>query len=100
MVVDPAEDVGKLCLWIDAVQLRRLDQPVGNRCALPAPLRANEEVVLPASSHGFYGPLGAVVVDLQASLLEMGSQARQAGQGVTGRLREFGFTGDLGELGM
>ena len=99
VIGDAAKDVGQPGLRIDAVELGGLDQGVGDRSTPAAALGANEQIILPAQSHGFHRALGAVVVDLQAAMLEIGPQTWQAGQGVADRLGEFGFARDLAELG-
>jgi hypothetical protein len=54
--------------------------------------------VLPAEGHRLQGSLGAIVVRLQAAMLEVGPELPHAGQGVADRLGQLGLAGDPEQL--
>ena len=61
---------------------------------------ACEEVVFAAERDGPHGALDDIVVDFDASVIEIAGQTRPARQRVTDRLGDGRFAGDGGELGL
>ena len=51
-----------------------------------------------AEGHRLQGSLGAIIVRLQAAMLEVGLELPHAGQGVADRLGQLGLAGDPRQL--
>jgi hypothetical protein len=71
MCGDAGEHVAEIEFRIEAVELGRADQRVEGGCAFSTRVRTGEEVVLSAQSHGVQSAFRAVVIDLQATILEI-----------------------------
>ncbi len=62
MVGNALEDIGQPCLRINAIQLCRFDQRIGDGGGSPASLRSGEEPVFPADGYRTHGSFGGVVI--------------------------------------
>ena len=67
---------------------------------LPPPSEPTKRIVFAAEGDWLHGSLGRIVVRLQEAVVEVGPQPLHPGQGVADRLGQFGFAGDLRELGV
>ncbi len=69
MIVDPGQDVSKIGLRVEAVQLGRLDQ--GHRLGegFATGITACEEPVFPADANRAHRPLGRIVIDGDAAIV-------------------------------
>src|SRR5687767_12095983 len=97
VVGDAGEDVSKVCLGIETVQLGALDEAVEYRRALGAPVGAGEQVVLAPDGDTAKGSLGRVVVERDAAVVEDSGQRRPSRQHVAKRAGQFGAAGELRE---
>lgn len=98
VVRDAGEGVGEPSLRIDGVQLGGLDQGVGDGGGAAARLRVDEEVIVPPEGDGAHAAFGGVVVQLKNAVVEVGTQAFHAGQGIADGHGEWGFARGHGEL--
>lgn len=83
MISDTAEDTGESNLCAGSVELRGLDQRVGDGCGLAPAFRAGEEPVLASDGHPTDRPLSSIVVDLQPAV----GEATSAGHRLAGAWR-------------
>ena len=95
VVGDARQHVAQVRLWIQAVQLCRFDEAVKGCRPVGAPLRAGEEVVLAPDRDATQGPLGGVVVEREAAVIEGTGQRRPSREHVAERACEFGAAGEL-----
>jgi hypothetical protein len=98
VVCDACQDIGKPCLRIDAIQFGGFDQGVGDGDGFATGLRSDEEVVLSAQCEGAHSAFGGVVVDLKDAVIEVGTQACHAGQGISDRGGQRAFARYVLEL--
>ncbi len=85
----PGEHRGQVGFRVVAVHLGRLDdgQEVGD--ALAALVRAGEQPVFAPDPDGPHRPLGNVIIDLDAAVIDVNPKGFPAGQGVAHCLREL-----------
>lgn len=92
------EDAGQIGVWLDAVELRRLDQRGDDPPVLGALVVTGEECVLAVEGDWADRPLDGVAVDLDAPVLEEQGEAVPELGDVAQRLAERGFGGDAGAV--
>lgn len=95
MLGNVTEDISQVGLGIEAVQLGRFDQRVEGGCALGAPIRAGEQLVLAPDRDTAQRPLGRVNVEPDATVIEHPGQRTPAAQHVAERLGQVRGTGEL-----
>ena len=98
MIVDPVEDVGEVCLWVEAAHLRALDKRHRTRQGFAAGIRSGEEPVFPPDADRAHGALGCIVVDGEAAIVEEEREGRPPVQGVAEGLGEIALAGNAGQL--
>ena len=76
VIGDTGQHVGKPGLWVNLVQLGRDNQGVHGRRAGAATVRACEQPGLPAKGNAAQGPLGGIVAEADAPIIE------EAGEGL------------------
>jgi hypothetical protein len=106
VVGDAGEHVAEVGFGIEAVELGGLDQGIEGGGAFAAGVGAGEEIVLPAEGQRPDLPFGGVVVDLQATVVEVAAERGPVVAGVADgsgqlalprQLRQHGVEGG-GEL--
>jgi len=75
MFSNAAEDIGKPSLWIDVVELGCLDQRIGSRRRPATRFRPREKPIFSAEGYAPHTPFCRIVVDGQATILEIGAQS-------------------------
>ena len=94
-VGDSGENVGEVMLWVDAVELGGLDEGVHGCSPSTASIGTGEEVVLAANPDAAQRPLGGIVVERQAAVIEAADECGPArshvaeGGGELGLARQF-----------
>ena len=83
VIGDAAEDIRQLCLRINTIELRGLDQRIGNSSRLATPVRAHKEKILAPESYAAHATLGSIVVNAETPIVEIGSQSFKADQAIT-----------------
>src|SRR5437764_2617260 len=91
MIGDPTQDVGEPSLWIDAVELSSLDQREHRSGALAAAVGASEQPGLAADCDPAQRPLGGIVGQADASVVEKAGEDEPALQHVIHGLGGFGM---------
>ena len=76
MIGDAGEQVGEVLLRVDAVELGGFDQGI-ERGAFAAGIGAGEQVIFAADGDAAQRPLGGIVVELQAAVVEAANSAFQ-----------------------
>ena len=93
MVGDPGEHVGKPSLRIDAVHLRRHDQRVHECSSVTVAVGAGEQPGLPPERDPAQGPLGGIVGQADAAILEEPGKAWSSLEHVVHGLGDRGVAG-------
>jgi len=70
MLGNAAKDVGEPSLWIDIIELRRLDERIGSRGSSAASLRSGEKPIFPSDRYAPHTPFCRIVVDAEAAILD------------------------------
>ena len=91
-------DVRQAGLRIKAVQLGGLNDCHGARQGFGTGVRAREAPVLPSDPDRTQGPLGHIVVDGHAAILEEQAKGRHPAQAVAEGLGQISLARDAGQL--
>jgi len=75
MLGNGAENIGEPSLGIDLVEFRRFDERIGSRRSSAASLRSGEKPIFSADGYAPHTPFCRIVVDGQATILEIGAQS-------------------------
>jgi hypothetical protein len=100
VIGDAGEDVAEIALRVEAVELGGLDEGEDAGGAVAALVRSGEEPVLAAEGDRADGALGGVVVDFDATVVEVSGERRPAGEGVADGLGDGALGRDAGEVGL
>ena len=95
---DAGEHIGQPCLWIDVVHFGRDDQAVHGGRTLATAIGAGEEPRLASESNPAQGPLGSVVRQADAPVVEEAREGSPALEHVVHRLGDITATRELGPL--
>jgi hypothetical protein len=95
MVGDTAEDIGKIVLRVDGVELGAFDQRVHGGGASATGIGAGEQPVLAANRDATQGALGSVVVEGKPAIVKAAGQCGPARPHVAEGAGELGFAGEL-----
>ena len=79
---EPLEDVGKVCLWFDAVTFTGFQQCVDDRTTVAGFGVSNVQPVFGAEFAGPDTLLGEVVIDAGLRMVDKGGQLGPLGQGI------------------
>ena len=85
------QSVAQVCLWVDAVELRGVDEGVDGCGPVTAGVRTCEEIILPAHGDAAHGVLGNVVVHLQPPVGDEPGQSLAAVDRIAECIRQGGF---------
>ena len=91
MIGDATQGVGEPGLRVDAVELGRLDQGKHCRGALAAAIRAGEQPRLAADCDAAQCPLGGIVGEADAAVVQEAGEGWPALQHVVDCLGDFGM---------
>jgi hypothetical protein len=83
VVDDTAENISQPRLRIDASELGRFYQRVGNRSLLSSAPRTRKKLIVALESYTPHATLRCVVVDTEASIVEIGSQSFESRQAIS-----------------
>jgi hypothetical protein len=89
VVDDTAENISQPRLRIDASELGRFYQRVGNSCLLSSALRTSKKLIVALESYTPHATLRCAVVDAEASIVEIGSQSFEPRQAITNGSSQF-----------
>jgi hypothetical protein len=89
VVDDTAENISQPSLRIDASELGRFDQRVGNSCLLSSALRTSKKLIVALESYTPHATLSRIVVDAEASIVEIGSQSFEPRQAISNGSNQF-----------
>ncbi|PZW90426.1 hypothetical protein DFS13_13925 [Burkholderia sp. 28_3] len=91
MVSDALENIGEICLGIEAVQARRADQAIHRGSTFVTGVGAGEQVIPSAEGDAAQHSLGDQVVDFRAPVAAVVNERRPAIQRILNRLGCVGF---------
>ena len=95
---DAGDDVGEVCLRVDAVELGGFDDRSDGRPVLTAAIGTSEERILAIQRTGTDGAFNDVGVDLDPAVVEKARQTRPARERVADCFGEFALLANQGEL--
>jgi hypothetical protein len=94
VVYDPRDDVGEICVRLDAAEFAGLDERSDCRPVHGAAVRAGEERVLPIQRDRANAALDDIGVDVDAAIVDEAGKALPAGERIADRLGEFALLAD------
>ena len=79
MICNATENNSRPCLRINAVELASFDERVGDGRRSAAVVRAYEQVIFTFDSYASHAAFGSIVVDTQATIVEIRPQPFEMG---------------------
>jgi len=98
MLSDPRQDMSEIELRVQRVELCAADERVDGRGSHPARIGACEQVVASSESDGAQGALGAGVVDLDQSIVDVAREGTPSRQRIADGPRSVRLGGECLEF--
>ena len=101
MAVDhPLENIAKVCVGLNVIELRGFDKGADCRPAFAAAVAAGEQMILAAKSNRTNGTLDRIGIELDPAVIEEAAEAIPATKGVADRLSQTASRRKLRQLAL